>query len=86
VLVPGTIIAIGSIWFLLLIMARYAGDLEGKKSNPAGRMQLVAASAARTLKNVFYGTDEDAIRKAKNTHIVIGAFQDRELAFIVKLP
>ncbi|KAJ7268986.1 hypothetical protein C8J57DRAFT_329236 [Mycena rebaudengoi] len=86
VLVPGTIIAIGSIWVLLLTVARYAGDLEGKKFNPADTMQLVAASAAGGLKNVFPGTDEDAITKAKNTHIAIGAVQDRELAFIVKRP
>ncbi|KAJ7216804.1 hypothetical protein C8J57DRAFT_1396095 [Mycena rebaudengoi] len=85
-LVPGTIIAIGSIWVLLLTVARHAGDLEGRKFNPADTMQLVAAAAAGGLKNVFHGTDEDAITKAENARIAIGAFQDQELALIVKRP
>ncbi|KAJ7231607.1 hypothetical protein C8J57DRAFT_1250969 [Mycena rebaudengoi] len=88
VLVPGTIFAIGSIWVLLLTVARHAGDVEGRKFNPADTMQLFAAAAAAAggLKNVFHGTDEDAITKAENARIAIGAFQDQELALIVKRP
>ncbi|KAJ7221897.1 hypothetical protein C8J57DRAFT_1593600 [Mycena rebaudengoi] len=82
VLIPGAIISLGSIWFLLRTVARHAGDPEGKPFNPADTMHLVAASAAGGLKGVIHGTDKDAIIEAKNAHIVIGAFKDQEPAFI----
>jgi hypothetical protein len=57
-LIPGTIVAILTIYTVIVAVALHAGDQKGDYFNPSDATHLVAASAAGGLNNVFVGTKE----------------------------
>ncbi|KAJ7924630.1 hypothetical protein B0H13DRAFT_2315344 [Mycena leptocephala] len=79
-LIPGTIIAIATIYIVLAAVAY--SDHEGDPFDPANAMHLVTASAAGGLNNVFSGTEEEDIKAAQDVKIVLGVVPGRGPALI----
>ncbi|KAJ6490034.1 hypothetical protein C8R45DRAFT_1139016 [Mycena sanguinolenta] len=71
VMIPGTLVAIATIWIVLTTLAHHSGDPEGESFNPANTMHIVAASAAGGLQNVFTGTEVTALKGAEDVHVVL---------------
>jgi hypothetical protein len=55
VLIPGTLVAIATIWVVLVAVVNHAGDPQREPFDPTNAMHLVSASAAGGLNNVFTG-------------------------------
>jgi hypothetical protein len=49
VMIPGTIVAIATIFIVLVTLSNHAGDPKGDPFDPADPMHLVSVSAARGL-------------------------------------
>ncbi|KAJ7888530.1 hypothetical protein B0H14DRAFT_3429943 [Mycena olivaceomarginata] len=64
-LIPGTIVAILTIYTVVVAVAQHAGDEKGVDFDPTDATHLVAASAAGGLNNMFVGTKEEDIRRWK---------------------
>ncbi|KAJ7859793.1 hypothetical protein B0H14DRAFT_2576958 [Mycena olivaceomarginata] len=71
VMIPGTIVAIVTIYIMLVTLVNHAGDPEGDPFDPADPMHLVSVSAAGGLTNVFTGTEETDIRAAESVKVVL---------------
>ncbi|KAF8149699.1 hypothetical protein K438DRAFT_1866295 [Mycena galopus ATCC 62051] len=75
--IPGTLIAIATIYIVLAAVARHAGDQEGKAFDPANTLDLVSASAIGGLGNIFTGTEEDRVKEAEGAHVVLEDIEGR---------
>lgn len=84
VLIPGTIVAIATIWVVLVAVAHHAGDPEGEPFDPANAMHLVSASAAGGLSNVFTGTEAADIRAVERVNVVLATIDGRTPALKVR--
>ncbi|KAJ7859796.1 hypothetical protein B0H14DRAFT_3446431 [Mycena olivaceomarginata] len=71
VMIPGTIVAIATIFIVLVTLSNHAGDPEGDPFDPADPMHHVSVSAAGGLTNVFTGTKETDIRAAESVKVVL---------------
>ncbi|KAJ7212813.1 hypothetical protein B0H12DRAFT_1079372 [Mycena haematopus] len=84
VMIPGTVVAIATIWVVLMTLVTHAGDPEGEPFDPANAMHIVAASAAGGLHNVFAGTDATALRRAEGVHVVLQSIAGQAPALHVR--
>ncbi|KAJ7318378.1 hypothetical protein DFH08DRAFT_819982 [Mycena albidolilacea] len=85
ILIPGTIIAGATIFVVLTAVARHARDpARENEFDPSNTMQLVSASAAGGLRDVFTRSQGDNIQAAMDVPIAVGEFEGRERAFIIK--
>ncbi|KAJ7809508.1 hypothetical protein B0H13DRAFT_2385208 [Mycena leptocephala] len=75
--IPGTLIAIATIYIVFAAVARHAGDQEGKAFDPANTLDLVSASAIGGLRNIFAGTEEDRDKEAEGVHVVLEDIEGR---------
>ncbi|KAJ7865122.1 hypothetical protein B0H14DRAFT_3600628 [Mycena olivaceomarginata] len=75
--IPGTLIAIATIYIVLAAVARHSGDQKGKAFDPANTLDLVSASAIGGLCDVFTGTEEDRIKESEAIHIVLEDVEGR---------
>lgn len=57
-LIPGTVVAILTIYTVIVAVAQHAGDQKGDNFDPSDVTHLVAASAAGGLSDVFLGARE----------------------------
>ncbi|KAJ7762904.1 hypothetical protein B0H16DRAFT_1528119 [Mycena metata] len=72
-LVPGTIVALFTIYIVVMAVAHHAEDPQGQPFDPADARHLVAASAAGGLTDVFRGTEDRDIQVAERTNIFLEA-------------
>jgi hypothetical protein len=75
--IPGTLIAIATIYIVLAAVARHSGDQKGKAFDPANTLDLVSASAIGGLRDVFTGTEEDRVKESEAIHIVLEDVEGR---------
>lgn len=75
--IPGTLIAIATIYIVLAAAARHAGDQKGKAFDPANALDLISASAIGGLSNIFTGTEEDRVKEAEGVHVVLEDIEGR---------
>ncbi|KAF7366080.1 hypothetical protein MVEN_00484300 [Mycena venus] len=78
--IPGTLIAIATIYIVVAAVARHAGDQKGKAFDPGNALDLVSASAVGGLTNIFIGTEEDRVKEAEGVHVVLEDIEGRGLA------
>ncbi|KAJ7786743.1 hypothetical protein B0H14DRAFT_3583112 [Mycena olivaceomarginata] len=82
-LLPGTIVALLTIYSVVVAVSRHAGEPESEYFDPSDAMHLVAAAAAGGLNNVFFGTEEENIRAAEDVHVSLGTTPGGGVALIV---
>ncbi|KAJ7795175.1 hypothetical protein B0H14DRAFT_3158777 [Mycena olivaceomarginata] len=73
-LMPGTLIAFATIYVILVAVARHVDDEKGQTFDPGNTLDLVSASAAGGLIDVFSGTPE-GYRRAANSVLVLGTLE-----------
>ncbi|KAF8153590.1 hypothetical protein K438DRAFT_2026700, partial [Mycena galopus ATCC 62051] len=78
--IPGTLIAIATIYIVLAAVARHAGDQKGKAFDPANALDLVSASAIGGLSDIFTGTREARVKEAEGVQVVLEDIEGRGLA------
>ncbi|KAF7343704.1 hypothetical protein MSAN_01950500 [Mycena sanguinolenta] len=76
-LIPGTIVAILTIFTVVLGVAHHAGDVRGEFFDPSDALHLVTASAAGGLNEVFTGPRQDAVRETENVNVRLGTIPGR---------
>ncbi|KAJ6449453.1 hypothetical protein C8R45DRAFT_1044821 [Mycena sanguinolenta] len=81
-LIPGTIVAILTIFTVLLGLAHHAGDLRGESFDPSDALDLVTASAAGGLSEVFMGPRQDGVREAEKVNVRLATIPGRGPALI----
>ncbi|KAJ6448698.1 hypothetical protein C8R45DRAFT_1224619 [Mycena sanguinolenta] len=81
-LIPGTIVAIVTIYAVVVAVAQHAGDEKGEDFDPTDATHLVAASAAGGLNNVFVGTKEEDIRAVEDGNVFLSTIPGRGPALI----
>lgn len=79
-LIPGTLVAIATICLMLVTVAHHAADPKGEPFDPANTLDLLSASAAGGLSDVFSGTNTDHGREANDVNVVIGTIAGRGTA------
>ncbi|KAJ7805048.1 hypothetical protein B0H13DRAFT_2489521, partial [Mycena leptocephala] len=79
-LIPGTLVAIATICLMLVTVAHHAADPKGEPFDPANTLELLSASAAGGLSDVFSGTNADHGREANDVNVVIGTIAGRGTA------
>ncbi|KAF7369674.1 hypothetical protein MVEN_00298500 [Mycena venus] len=72
VLIPGTFVAITTIWIVLVTVAQHARCPPGQEFNSADPLDLLSASATGGLSGVFTGTKADRTREASEVTVVLG--------------
>ncbi|KAJ7311748.1 hypothetical protein DFH08DRAFT_973832 [Mycena albidolilacea] len=72
ILIPGTFIAITTIWIVLVTVAHHAQCPPGPEFDPADPLDLLSASATGGLSGVFTGNKTDRTREANEVTIVLG--------------
>ncbi|KAJ7021097.1 hypothetical protein C8F04DRAFT_1141897 [Mycena alexandri] len=72
-LIPGTIVALLTIYIVVMAVAHHAEDPQGQPFDPSDARHLVAASAAGGLGSVFKGTEERDIQVAERVNIFLEA-------------
>ncbi|KAJ7495019.1 hypothetical protein FB451DRAFT_1360023 [Mycena latifolia] len=82
VLIPGSLVAIVTIVFVLVAVAQHAGDPPRDVFDPSNAMHLVAAAAAGGLNDAFTGTGEEDIQAAERVNVVLGSIPGRGPALI----
>ncbi|KAF8188943.1 hypothetical protein K438DRAFT_967177 [Mycena galopus ATCC 62051] len=85
-LIPGTIVAILTIYTVVMAVAKHAGDEKGVDFDPTDATHLVAASAAGGLNNVFVGTKEEDIRAVEDGNIYLSTIPGRGPALVRGTP
>lgn len=73
ILIPGTIVALGTIVIVLAVVARHADQAQGPPFDPSDTMHLLAAAAPGGLQQVFTINDEKGIATANDKRIVLVA-------------
>ncbi|KAF7343703.1 hypothetical protein MSAN_01950400 [Mycena sanguinolenta] len=76
-LIPGTIVAILTIFTVVLGVAHHAGDVRGEFFDPSDALHLVTASASGGLNEVFTGPRQDAVRETENVNVRLGTIPGR---------
>ncbi|KAF7372824.1 hypothetical protein MSAN_00488400 [Mycena sanguinolenta] len=84
VMIPGTLVAIVTIWVVLWTLAHHARDSEGGPFDPADAMHIVTASAAGGLPNVFTGPQGTPTMRAENAHVILQSLAGRPPALYVQ--
>ncbi|KAJ7933445.1 hypothetical protein B0H13DRAFT_2306852 [Mycena leptocephala] len=84
VLIPGTLVAIATIWVVLVAVVNHAGDPQREPFDPTNAMHLVSASAAGGLNNVFTGTEEADTTASEGVHVVLETIDGRGPALKVR--
>jgi hypothetical protein len=84
VLIPGTLVAIATIWVVLAAVVNHAGDPQREPFDPTNAMHLVSASAAGGLNNVFTGTEEADTTASEGVHVVLETIDGRGPALKVR--
>ncbi|KAJ6474867.1 hypothetical protein C8R45DRAFT_1103010 [Mycena sanguinolenta] len=84
VMIPGTLVAIATIWVVLSTLAQYSGNSEGGPFDPANIMHIVTASAAGGLPNVFTGPQGMPTMRLKNAHVILQSLAARPPALYVQ--
>ncbi|KAF7340569.1 hypothetical protein MSAN_02128400 [Mycena sanguinolenta] len=84
VMIPSTVVAIATIWVVLMTLAYHSGEPEGDPFDPANAMHIVAASAAGGLQNVFIGTEARAAKRMDDVHVVLQSIAGRPPALYVQ--
>ncbi|KAJ6452440.1 hypothetical protein C8R45DRAFT_1040655 [Mycena sanguinolenta] len=84
VMIPGTLVAIATIWVVLMTLAHHSGDLEQGPFDPANAMHIMTASAAGGLQNVFTGTEATVMRRVGDVHVVLQSIPGRPPALYVQ--
>ncbi|KAJ7842826.1 hypothetical protein B0H14DRAFT_2779954 [Mycena olivaceomarginata] len=85
-LIPGTIVAILTIYTVVVAVAQHAGDEKGVDFDPTDATHLVAASAAGGLNNMFVGTKEEDIRAVEDGNVFLSTIPGRGPALIRGTP
>jgi hypothetical protein len=80
VLIPGTLVAISTICLVLVTVAHHSADPKGEPFDPANTLDLLSASAAGGLSDVFSGTNADHGRETNDFNVVIGTIAGRGTA------
>ncbi|KAF7369672.1 hypothetical protein MVEN_00298300 [Mycena venus] len=80
VLIPGTLVAIATISVVLAALVHHAADPEGEVFDLSNTLDLVSASAAGGLSNVFSESTKDHIKEANDVNIVLGDIAGRGTA------
>ncbi|KAF7372527.1 hypothetical protein MVEN_00114800 [Mycena venus] len=75
--IPGTVIAIATIYIVVAGVARHAGNQKGKAFDPGNALDLVSASAIGGLSNIFTGTEKDRLKEAEDVHVVLQDIEGR---------
>jgi hypothetical protein len=73
-LMPGTLIAFATIYVILVAVVRHVDDEKGQTFDPGNTLDLVSASAAGGLIDLFSGTPE-GYRRAANSVLVLGPLE-----------
>ncbi|KAJ6448708.1 hypothetical protein C8R45DRAFT_1224623 [Mycena sanguinolenta] len=81
-LIPGTIVAIVTIYAVVVAVAQHAEDEKGEDFDPTDATHLVAASAAGGLNNVFVGTKEEDIWAVEDGNVFLSTIPGRGPALI----
>ncbi|KAJ7343055.1 hypothetical protein DFH08DRAFT_1011667 [Mycena albidolilacea] len=81
-LLPGTVVAVLTIYCVVMAIWQHAGDPEGEDFYPSDPMHLVAASAAGGLTDVLIGMKEEDIRPTGGINVSLGTTTKRRAAFI----
>ncbi|KAF7344271.1 hypothetical protein MVEN_01718400 [Mycena venus] len=76
-LIPGTIVAILTIYTVVMGVAHHAGDLGGEFFDPSDALHLVTASAAGGLNEVFTGPKQEGFQEAENVNVRLGTIPGR---------
>ncbi|KAJ7138820.1 hypothetical protein C8R46DRAFT_603930 [Mycena filopes] len=76
-LIPGTLVALLTIYVVVVAVAHHAEDAVGQPFDPLDARHLVAASAAGGLSNVFKGTEDRDIRVAEGVNVFLEALPGR---------
>ncbi|KAJ6490018.1 hypothetical protein C8R45DRAFT_1138953 [Mycena sanguinolenta] len=84
VMIPGTLVAIATIWVVLVTLAYHSRDPQGGPFDPANTLHIVAASGAGGLQNVFTGTEATAMERVENVHVVLQSIAGRPPALYVQ--
>ncbi|KAJ7841485.1 hypothetical protein B0H14DRAFT_3694146 [Mycena olivaceomarginata] len=74
-LLPGTIVALLTIYTVVMVVLRHAGEPEGEYFDPR--------RSAGGLNSVFVGTEEEHIRAAEDVHVSLGTTAGRGAALVV---
>ncbi|KAF8194767.1 hypothetical protein K438DRAFT_1968712 [Mycena galopus ATCC 62051] len=80
VLIPGALVAIATVWVVLIAVVQHAGEPVGEPFDPSNPIHLVAASAAGGLSDVLAGIKEEDIKAAEHTTVALGVFKGRSPA------
>jgi hypothetical protein len=72
VLIPGTFIAITTVWIVLVTVAHHARCPPGHDFDPADTLDLVSVSTTGGLTGIFTGSKADRTREADEVIIVLG--------------
>ncbi|KAF7359849.1 hypothetical protein MVEN_00710300 [Mycena venus] len=80
--VPGTLVALITIFVVLAAVAQYYGDSIDESFDPSNAMHLLAASAAGGLHDVFHGTEEKDIQAVEDVNIVLSSLPGRGPALV----
>ncbi|KAF7375806.1 hypothetical protein MSAN_00470400 [Mycena sanguinolenta] len=84
VMIPGTLVAILTIWVVLWALVHHSGDSEGEPFDPANAMHIVTASAAGGLPSVFTGPQGTPTMRVDNAHVVLQSLAGRPPALYVQ--
>ncbi|KAJ6452436.1 hypothetical protein C8R45DRAFT_945670 [Mycena sanguinolenta] len=84
IMIPGTLVAIATIWVVLMTLAHHSGDMEEGPFDPANAMHIMTASAAGGLQNVFAGTEATVMRRVGDVHVVLQSIAGRPPALYVQ--
>jgi hypothetical protein len=79
-LIPGTIVAIFTIYTVIVAVAQHTGDQKDDYFDPSDVTHLVAASAAGGLNNMFVGTKER--RSVEDDNVFLSTIPGRGPALI----
>ncbi|KAJ7076646.1 hypothetical protein B0H15DRAFT_863429 [Mycena belliarum] len=84
VLVPGTLLALATIFVVMFALYRHAGDLAGDSDrfDPSDPLHLVAAAAAGGLNNAFKGIGVKDMKEGEKLDVVLGSIPGRGLALV----
>ncbi|KAF8182389.1 hypothetical protein K438DRAFT_1158251 [Mycena galopus ATCC 62051] len=82
VLIPGALVAIATVWVVLIAVVQHAGEPVGEPFDPSNPIHLVAASAAGGLSDVLAGIKEEDIKAAEHTTVALGVFKGRSPALV----
>ncbi|KAJ7877881.1 hypothetical protein B0H13DRAFT_2546065 [Mycena leptocephala] len=80
--IPGTLVALVTIFVVLTAVAQHYGDSIDEPFDPSNAMHLLAASAAGGLHDVFHGTEEKNIQAVEDFNIVLSSLPGRGPALV----